>query len=434
LQFGSLPIRAETIIVGRHFHLRSELNDVPIIVKGTFEPDGLPTGDLLVGEPNARSKPTRFDLRDDVRPEATLRRVRDELLEQARQYSAPDQFFFATRSGDIRIQAAGIVEDHHFWRPHRLAVSTRTETRQYTRLSDVPQPFRSRLDDLLAHEGLEHANLVRYVREHGSLPSLDWAVLVAFIGIAGAGGLTNTLFSNYARDKGWGMGRHVGAIPSALGRRMIGLSHTGRVFPIDEPNHVRWRGWMRHIVRDQAIWVVASVVGMALPCMMSLEFIRNATVTGDRVAAMTAEGIAHRFPEFGNLFWYLTLLCGFLVLAPGQVSASDQLARRWTDIVWSASDRVKRLGAGEVWKIYYGILAVYALWGLFVLCWLPALQIAKIGAVLQTIALGFSALHALQANRTLLPSALRPHWLLQIGVVAGGLFFMVVAIAGAAYL
>ena len=43
---------------------------------------------------------------------------------------------------------------------------------------------------------------------------------------------------------------------------------------------------------------LASILGMALPCMMSLEFIRNATVTGDRVAAMTAEGIADRYPEF----------------------------------------------------------------------------------------------------------------------------------------
>ena len=61
-------------------------------------------------------------------------------------------------------------------------------------------------------------------------------------------------------------------------------------------------GWMRHIVRDQAIWVAASILGMALPCMMSLEFIRNATVTGDRVAAMTAAGIADRYPSFGWLF------------------------------------------------------------------------------------------------------------------------------------
>ena len=45
---------------------------------------------------------------------------------------------------------------------------------------------------------------------------------VAFIAIAGSGGLANTLFSNYTRDKGWGMGAHVGAIPSAM-RTNIGV-------------------------------------------------------------------------------------------------------------------------------------------------------------------------------------------------------------------
>ena len=44
---------------------------------------------------------------------------------------------------------------------------------------------------------------------------------------------------------------------------------------------------------------------MALPCMMSLEFIRNATVHGDRVAAMSAEGIASRYPSFAAGFWFL---------------------------------------------------------------------------------------------------------------------------------
>ena len=139
---------------------------------------------------------------------------------------------------------------------------------------------------------------------------------------------------------------------------------------------------MNHIRRDQAIWVLASIMGMALPCMMSLEFIRNATVTGDRVAAMTAMGIALRYPSYAGLFWVLTLLCGFLVLAPGQVSVCDQIARRWTDMIWTASPRVKRLGRGEVRYLYYGILLGYGVWGLVVLWFLLALQIAKIGAVL----------------------------------------------------
>ena len=146
---------------------------------------------------------------------------------------------------------------------------------------------------------------------------------------------------------------------------------------------------MRHIQRDQGIWIFASILGMALPCMMSLEFIRNATVTGDRVAAMTAEGIADRYPAFGWIFWITTLSCGFLVLAPGQVSVCDQIARRWTDMIWTASARAHRLGRGEVRYIYYGILAIYAVWGLVILWFLPALQIAKIGAVLGNLALGF---------------------------------------------
>ena len=50
--------------------------------------------------------------------------------------------------------------------------------------------------------------------------------------------------------------------------------------------------------------------------------------------------------------------------------------------------RAHRLGRGEVRYIYYGILTVYAVWGLVVLWFLPALQIAKIGAVLGNLAAG----------------------------------------------
>ena len=64
----------------------------------------------------------------------------------------------------------------------------------------------------------------------GSLPEgeIDWATLAAFAAIAGVGGLSNTVFSNYARDKGWGMGRLVGAIPSLVGECSGGVrAHCG---------------------------------------------------------------------------------------------------------------------------------------------------------------------------------------------------------------
>ena len=71
------------------------------------------------------------------------------------------------------------------------------------------------------------------------------------------------------------------------------------------------------------------------------------------------------------------------------MSVCDQIARRWTDMIWTASPRIKRLGQGEVRYLYYGILLAYGIWGLLVLWILPALQIAKIGAVLGNVALGF---------------------------------------------
>ena len=248
-----------------------------------------------------------------------------------------DHFFVETEAKGVVLSADGEIVDYHLWKPARLTVRDSSGSREYLELISVPAPYSAIFRNLLAHEGVEYVDLYGYVRQTGRLPSLDWAMIVAFIGIAGAGGLSNTLFSNYARDKGWGMGARVGAIPSAIGGRTIGLSHVGCAFVPEGDNLARWRVWMRHIQRDQGIWVFASILGMALPCMMSLEFIRNATVSGDRVAAMTAEGIADRYPSFGWIFWMTTLSCGFLVLAPGQVSVGDQIARRWTDMIWTAS-------------------------------------------------------------------------------------------------
>jgi hypothetical protein len=304
----------------------------------------------------------------------------------------------------------------------------------YADVTAVPPPYREPLEELLRNRGLTQANLFRYVWDEGRLPPLDWGTIVAFIAVAGLGGLGNTMFSNYARDKGWGMGKHVGAIPSAIGGRRIPLSHAGKVFPLDEANRGRWRGWLRHIGRDQLVWIVASFVGMALPCMLSLEFIRNATVEGNRVAALAAEGMAERYPDFRWLFWTLTLFCGFMILFPGQISVGDQIARRWTDMIWSGTRWAKRFAGEQVKFLYYSILALYGLWGLLALSLFDPMQIAKIGAVLQNVALGFVTLHALHINRVLLPRELHPGWFLQLSAVVCGVFFLGISVALVFYL
>lgn len=258
----------------------------------------------------------------------------------------------------------------------------------------------------------------------GSMPEadVDWATLAAFAAIAGAGGLSNMNFSNYARDKGWGMGSLVGAIPSMIGGKTVKLAHVGKVFAVNDAALKRWKGWLRHILRDQlAIWFVGCMLGMALPSMLSLEFIPGVEVDGHAAAALTARGIAARF---GETFWFLTLICGFIVLAPGQVSDIDGITRRWTDVIWTGNRRVQHLKGNQVKTIYYLIMFLYFLWGIIALRLTPdPLVLAIVTGTLRNIGLGATAIHTLYINRNLLPKQLQPPWYMQAGLIGCFLFF-----------
>lgn len=259
----------------------------------------------------------------------------------------------------------------------------------------------------------------------GALPEgeFSWATLAAFAAVAGAGGLTNSAFSNYARDKGWGMGPRVGAIPSAIGGRTIKLSHTGKVFTIGAESLERWRGWVAHIRRDQwMLWAPGCVLGMALPAMFSYEFVRGVKAEGHAVAALSADAIGR---AHGAAFWYLTLLCGFLIMAPTQVGHLDTLCRRWTDVLWTGWGRLRRLEGHKVKYVYYTILAAYGVWGLAALRLTPnPLVLAVFSGVMMNFALGVSAFHTLYVNVRLLPPELRPGWIERAGLAACGVFYV----------
>ena len=86
LRFGTVPLRAESIVLERHFSLQSQDGPPRIEIRGTWENDGQPTGDLFV---TAGTKPVRYNLRatDSLPPH--VKQVRDELLQQARTLSRP---------------------------------------------------------------------------------------------------------------------------------------------------------------------------------------------------------------------------------------------------------------------------------------------------------------------------------------------------------
>lgn len=431
VQFGTVPRRADVVITSNSFLITRQDSGRWFTLRGRLNPEAVAASeklsvlDFVVTQGRAR----QTFKRETTVPKEFMGVYRQMLLEAVSR-AHPAQFFVRATFAGKSLEVQGHLRAAR-WDATKWTVIDSDGTQAYVNWKDVPPELSTQFEQLVQNKGAMIESLGSYVATHASLPPLDWAMLAAFAAIAGAGGLSNTLFSNYCRDKGWGMGARVGAIPSAIGARNIVLSHVGEVFEQNSVNFARWRGWLRHVFRDQMIWMTASFVGMALPCMLSLEFIRNSHADGNRVAAMTAEGMSQRYPDHAQLFWFVTLFCGFLVLAPGQVSVSDQIARRWTDIVWTGTRWAKRMAVSKVQHVYYSILAIYFAWGLVTLTFFDPLQIAKIGTILGNVALCATTFQAWYVNCRLLPKQLRPHWLLQVGTFICASFFMVISLAAA---
>jgi hypothetical protein len=273
--------------------------------------------------------------------------------------------------------------------------------------------------------------------EGRGLPKVDFT-LIAFIAalaaIAGSGGLTNTPISNYTRDQGWGMGHRVGAIPSVFGGHGLSLSHVGCVFEVNEKSLPRWRRWYRHVVRDQlVVWMPACFIGLALPAMLSVQFLPFGTQSDDwTMAVMTAGGVRDKVgmasgAALGNFCWFMTIFCGFLVLMPTVSSTSDGIIRRWVDVFWTSSPRMRQMNTDAIKSVYFKVLLGYAIFGLIMLSLTPGTLITY-ATMFYNIALGISCWHALAVNLTLLPPELRPGWLVRIGLILSGAFFFTLGV------
>jgi Mn2+/Fe2+ NRAMP family transporter len=271
----------------------------------------------------------------------------------------------------------------------------------------------------------------------GPLPTIDFsmiAVLGALAAISGNGGLTNTALSGYTRDQGWGMGKRVGAIPSAIGGQNFKLSHVGMVFDVNQETVSRFRRWYRFIMRDQLlVWMPACFVGIALPSMLSVQFLPRGTKVDNWVAAgMTADGLANAVgPQWGHYFWLTTLFCGFLVLAPAAVTTVDGALRRWVDLCWTAVPFVRRWEPHRIRFLYFGAVCVYSVFGITSLTIGNPQKLLEWAGTIYNVALGFSCFHVLAVNCILLPKPIRPNWFVRCGLIAGGLFFTALSIIAA---
>ena len=107
---------------------------------------------------------------------------------------------------------------------------------------------------------------------------------------------------------------------------------------------------------------------------------------------------------------------------------SDGFIRRWVDVFWTASSRLRKMDPANIRWVYFSVVVIYGIFGLIMLSVAPTLELLKLAANIFNYALGFSCFHTLVVNLTLLPKELRPGWFMRIGLGLAGLFFTILAI------
>ena len=148
------------------------------------------------------------------------------------------------------------------------------------------------------------SGLAGFSTERGSFYFLpegaDFFLLGALVAYSGAGGATNLTLSNWARDKGYGMGERTGYIPAAIGGQKVNLAHTGFTFNPDKRSMERWRGWWRIVRADQVgIFFCGAVLGMTLPALLYVTFLpHGAELQGLGIAAALANSIGEKIGPF----------------------------------------------------------------------------------------------------------------------------------------
>jgi hypothetical protein len=234
---------------------------------------------------------------------------------------------------------------------------------------------------------------------------IDWGLIGALAATAGSGGLGNLTVTNWVRDKGFGMGSKVGAIPSAVGGIEIKLSQVGAVFPTTATNMARWREWVRYVHADQIwVWGLFCFLGMYLNVNLATAIIPHGTdLQGLAAGAYQASYLSKIWPGF----WFLTLFNGFWILFKTQLGNTDILVRTITDATWMSSARARESKRG-IRAIYYGILFIFSIWGVFVIRSASPFQLFKILANMAGIVLAIAGVQIFLVNRRFLPRAVRP--------------------------
>jgi hypothetical protein len=166
-------------------------------------------------------------------------------------------------------------------------------------------------------------------------------VLLGALAFAGAGGTMNLAQSNYIKEKGYGMGSHLGRITSPLTGREEPIVEIGYHFPHDEANLARWRHWWQATCLEHFLsFLCTCLVCLFLLTLISYIVFYDADGTLKVDPAKYKEGIGFVWPEaqeiarlIGTPAKYFFLVMGIAILFTTEFGVLDAASRISTDLV-----------------------------------------------------------------------------------------------------
>lgn len=250
---------------------------------------------------------------------------------------------------------------------------------------------------------------------------MDFFLLGALVAYSGCGGIGNLSLSNYARDKGYGMGKRAGYI-SAIGAEKVTVGHTGFTFDDSPEAATRWRGWWRIIRADQwGVFFTGAILGMVLPALLYVTLIpRGSDIQGLGIGAALAHGVS---AQSSALLGGAVAVLGAWLLFKSQLDILEGICRTITDLLWTGNQRIRSWRGGDIRAIYYSVLAVATLWGIVALGLAQPISLLKLGANMAGVIMIIASLHLLYINTRLLPKHVRPPMWRRLVLIGMALFY-----------
>jgi hypothetical protein len=251
----------------------------------------------------------------------------------------------------------------------------------------------------------------------------DFFLLGALVAYSGSGGVVNVVLSNWARDRGYGMGERAGYIPAAASGERGSVAPTGFVFQDDARSKDRWRGWWRIVAADQwGLFWAGAVLGMLLPALLYVTFLpRGTNIQGLGISAALASAIGS---QHGAIIGGVIAFLGAWLLFKTQLDNLEGMVRAITDILWTGSRRVRAWRGGDVRAVYYSVLATIVVWGLIAMQIAQPIVLLQLGANVAGLIFVIAAPHLLYINTRLLPPHVRPPMWRRAALVVMTLFYL----------